>query len=454
MSSDRLSVGLLFVFIATLACLAPAQSDTWWHLRGGQDIWRNASVNLYDTYSFTARGALWPNHEWLTEVIFYALYVAGGLVLLSAACAVAVIVAWAMSWQLASGRLEVRLLLFTFAVAAATTHWALRPQVFSMALLAATVSLLVARRYVWLPLMFVVWTNLHGGVALGIVAVAAALLVSLITRQTSTRWLMLAAAGCVLATLVSPLGVSFWPEVLQSIERSRVSDLVEWHRPPFAPTLLGFWVIAVALPVLLAFRWRQLDDGSKTLSAIAVAMLPLALSSFRNVSTFLLIAAPAVSALVGSRTRERAIPRPAKENTRGNLIFFAIAASVAATVVGVSWWRPALRLGWEPISAAAIRTIAKCDGPLYNSYESGGILIWFVPETPVFVDNRQDPYTLDFLATIHRVERDGRYEELFDRYQPRCALTGSNSAVATRLQADTAWSEQYTDASWVIFKRR
>jgi hypothetical protein len=454
MSSDRLSVALLFVFIATLACLAPAQSDTWWHLRGGQDIWRTASVNLFDTYSYTATGRLWPNHEWLTEVIFYALYAAGGLGLLTAACATAVIVAWAISWRLASGRLDVRLLVFTFAVAAATTHWALRPQVFSMALLAATVSLLIAGRYLWLPLMFVVWTNLHGAVALGIVAVTAALLAALITRQTSTRSLMLVAVGCVLATLVSPLGLRFWPEVLRSIERSRVSDLVEWHRPPFTPTLLGFWVIAVALPVLVAFRWRQLDDRSKTLGAVAVAMLPLALSSFRNVSTFLLIAAPAVSTLVGSRGREGAASQPTKENTRGNLIFFAVAASVAATVVGVSWWRPAVRLGWEPISAAAIRTIATCQGPLYNSYESGGILIWFVPGTPVFVDNRQDPYTLDFLAAIHRVERDGLYDDLFARYQPRCALTASNSAVATRLQGDMAWTERYADAKWVIFQRR
>jgi hypothetical protein len=178
------------------------------------------------------------------------------------------------------------------------------------------------------------------------------------------------------------------------------------------------------------------------------------LNSFRNVSTFVLIAAPAVSTLVGAGAPQREKRARAQENMRGNSIFLAAAACVATTVVGIAWWRPASRLGWEPISPSAIKAIATCDGPLYNSYESGGILIWFVPGTPVFVDNRQDPYALDFLATIHRVERDGQYEELFQRYQPRCAVTGSDSPVAKRLRADSTWAERYADAKWVIFARQ
>ncbi len=49
-TSDRLVIGLLFVVIAVLACFAPAQGDTWWHLRAGQDIWRTHAVSLVDTY--------------------------------------------------------------------------------------------------------------------------------------------------------------------------------------------------------------------------------------------------------------------------------------------------------------------------------------------------------------------------------------------------------------------
>ena len=82
-TSERLTVGLLFVVVVTLAFLAPAQNDTWWHLRGGLDIWRTHAVSLRDTYSHTAAGGFWPNHEWLTEAVFYAVYRAGGMPLLT-----------------------------------------------------------------------------------------------------------------------------------------------------------------------------------------------------------------------------------------------------------------------------------------------------------------------------------------------------------------------------------
>ena len=35
---ERLTTALLFLVIAVGACFAPAQSDTWWLLRTGQEI--------------------------------------------------------------------------------------------------------------------------------------------------------------------------------------------------------------------------------------------------------------------------------------------------------------------------------------------------------------------------------------------------------------------------------
>ena len=61
---DRLQTTLLFVAIATAACLMPAQHDTWWLLRAGHDMWAAGHVLLTDTFSHTVHGAFWPNHEW------------------------------------------------------------------------------------------------------------------------------------------------------------------------------------------------------------------------------------------------------------------------------------------------------------------------------------------------------------------------------------------------------
>ena len=80
---DRLLTTLLFLAIALAAFLMPAQGDTWWQLRAGQEMWRTRDVLLRDTFSHTVNGAPWPNHEWLSQVLFYGAYEAGGLPLLT-----------------------------------------------------------------------------------------------------------------------------------------------------------------------------------------------------------------------------------------------------------------------------------------------------------------------------------------------------------------------------------
>lgn len=452
-SSEHLVIGHVFLVIALLACLAPAQSDTWWHLRSGQDIWQNGTIALYDRYSHTAAGAFWPNHEWLTELIFYGAYALGGMPLLAALCATAVTVAWAISWRLAGGSFEVRVLLFAFAIASAATHWALRPQVFSMALLATTVALLAAGRYRWLPVLFAVWTNLHGAVALGLVAVIAALAAAVVTTRTWPRSLTFTAAGCALATLVSPLGFRLWPEIVRSLERSRISNLIEWRPPDSSPALWPFWGLAVALPIMAALRRRHIDQRSATLTAIALVLLPLAVRSFRNVSVFVLVAAPAVATLTGLGPQPRSVRAAPRENDRVNAGVLAAAAVVVGTIVTMVWRAPAPSLGWRPISPDAVEAVEACSGPLYNTYEGGGFLIWFVPQKPVFVDNRQDPYPPEFLRAIHQLERDGQYDALFTRYRVGCAVVAPGSPVAQRLGDDSAWSLRHADERWMVFER-
>ena len=62
---DRLLTGLVFLAIALACGLTPTQTDTWWKLRAGRDIWHSHRVVLTDVYSHTAYGSFWLNHEWL-----------------------------------------------------------------------------------------------------------------------------------------------------------------------------------------------------------------------------------------------------------------------------------------------------------------------------------------------------------------------------------------------------
>ena len=91
-----------------------------------------------------------------------------------------------------------------------------------------------------------------------------------------------------------------------------------------------------------------------------------------------------------------------------------------------------------------------CQGPLYNDYDSGGDLIWFLPERPVFVDNRQDPYPLPFLLEHIAVERGQKpYRPLFDRWGIRCAFLPADGRTTKRLVAD-GWTQRFRDKRWAV----
>ena len=454
LSSEQLAIGLLFIAISVLACLAPAQGDTWWLLREGNEILRRGSVSLVDSYSHTATGLFWPNHEWLTEVIFYGLYRAGGMPLIAALCGLLIVTTWAISWRLTPGSFEVRFLLFAGAVALSASGWAIRPQVLSMALFLLTVMLCLQRREIWLPLVFVAWANLHGAVALGLVVVAA----SLVARTWSGRaipWRFGAiAALCGAATLASPLGWQLWSFIPASMERSRINQLIEWLPPDLTPLYLPFWMMAAALVGLAIMQVRRLDARSLQLVAVALLMLPLAVQARRNVPVFLLVGVPALGTLVASQWPPRIRKSARPENERLNALLVGIAGIGAALGVALAWAIPAERLGWRPISPAAIAAVRACNGPLYNTYGDGGVLIWFAPERPVFIDNRQDPYPPDLLRQNRQLEMDGVYDPAFDQYGITCAAVPAASVVGQRLKEDAAWIMTHADSLWMVFARR
>src|ERR1043165_9890701 len=111
--SDGLAIGLVFVAIGALACLAPVQSDSWWLLRAGRDIWATGRIPLSDTYSHTAARSYWWNHEWLSEVIFYGVFRAGGLPLLTLTCAGAIAATWGLRSRMTRGAFECRFVAVT-----------------------------------------------------------------------------------------------------------------------------------------------------------------------------------------------------------------------------------------------------------------------------------------------------------------------------------------------------
>ncbi len=454
---DRLATTLFFLTILVASALSPMASDTWWQLRAGADMWQSGRVLLTDTYSHTAFGSFWPNHEWLSQVVFYGIYRLGGLPLLSLFTASLIVGAWAITWQLAGGPAMRRLAILLPALVPASEHWAPRPHAFSLLFLPLAVWLIVKRRYLWLIPLFFVWANCHGGVLLGLIVTAVALAVAVCHERRAAVPAAAAFAGSVAAATMTPLGVWFWVEIPKSLARIRQYPLDEWLAPrltelPLAP----FWALAVVFIVLVATNWRRLTLAPARdlaiLSAAGAVMLPLALTAVRNVGPFLMVAGPAICGLLPDAVFAPLTVRERRNRPLMNAAFAITAVFVASAAIAGAYRLRIDHLRWTPLPEASLRALRQCPGNLYNRYDEGGYLIWFEPDRRVFLDGRQDPYEPGLVLDQIRVETYGDYAATFAAHRIGCAYLPATSPVASRLSS-SGWSPVYRDSSWVVLRQ-
>jgi hypothetical protein len=463
LSFDEMIVGLLFVVVALRAFLMAAHSDTYWQLRAGQDIWATGHVPRVDSYSYTAAGAPWPDHEWLWQALVYVLHRAGGMPLLTTGGALIVLGAVALAYRLMTGTVATRFVLLLLAIPLASVVWALRPQILTLLGLVVLARLLARERFVALPVLFLVWANAHGGVALGgvllvvafLTAVARARLCGEAADGRRALWLGVMLPLCALAIAATPLGFGIFRFVAASEARLREAHINEWR--PALPGLSiagAFWILALGFIALLARRLRSLRAGPWSdwvIVACAVALLPLAFRSLRHIGPFLMLAPVAASRLLGAGFRLRRGPAPASpDHPRLNATFVGVLAAGAVATVALAWRAPLEVLNWRPLPPAVLAAVRACPGPLYNHYNEGGYLIWFLPERKVFVDNRQDPYPLALLLEHVRVE-SGQLPHglLFERFGVRCSFLGADSPTVAALSRE-GWRSLYRDDKWAV----
>jgi hypothetical protein len=290
---------------------------------------------------------------------------------------------------------------------------------------------------------------------MGMLLLAAALVATGLANREDLPGLALASVCCVLATLATPLGMTFWTEIARSLARIRQLGIQEWSAPRLTSlSLIPFWAVAVALVGLMVMRARALTRdveacrrGYHTVCACALTLLPLAVTAERNVPPFLLLAVPAIAAL--SWRGEDPILARSRHRPRLNGAITAVAGVLACGTVTYGYAKPIDHLRWAPLPVTSLTVLRACPGNLYNRYDEGGYLIWFAPDHKVFLDGRQDPYPVDLVREQVRVETTGDFERVFERYDIHCAYVPANSVVSARLLR-AGWALLFRDASWMV----
>jgi hypothetical protein len=261
----------LAVALPTLgAIIASLQSvDLAYQLRAGADIIDARAIPSVDTWTFTASGLPWMNQQWGAQIVLAAVFRAGGwtgLVLLRAAL-VAVIFGCLFEIGRRRGlglRRAAWLTLAAFVVAVAAL--ALRPQLLGMALFAVVLLLVTDRRAhpgrLWLvPLIVLVWANIHGSFFLGPLVLGLAWLEDLHDRAARPHLALAVAIVSAAAACVTPFGPAVWAYAFGLSTNPEVTRRISEWQPTSLRDVPGlvFYGSAVAVALLVARRGRSVS---------------------------------------------------------------------------------------------------------------------------------------------------------------------------------------------------
>jgi hypothetical protein len=261
MTARRLFVALFAIALFTMAVRETLDPDMWWHLRTGQVILEEG-IPRQDIFSFTVSDREWITHEWLSQLFMWLGYRAGGFPGLVIIFALLTALIYWLVYVSSPGRPFLAAFVVLLSALASAIVWGVRPQMFNLLLAAAFVHIVerykdggIGSRALWvLPLLSLLWANLHSGYLLGIVllgtyTVGEALQRWLHKRDVrsldwpSIRQLALMTVLSFLIAAINPNGVELWIYPFFTLGSSAMQVYIqEWNSPDFHQTY--FWPLA------------------------------------------------------------------------------------------------------------------------------------------------------------------------------------------------------------------
>jgi hypothetical protein len=484
---------LLLIIIVNFALQPLTEPDFGWHLRTGLDVLHQGlPLAEADPYSHTMPDWPWVEHAWLSDVLIagiYSVFGALGVILLFAAVTVS---AWLLGAAVASRGAMSSCLACALSLWVAVPYLGARTQLITL-LGIALLSWILKRwqdgkRSVrwWIPPLFLLWANLHGGFVAGLLVLGLVIVTTMMARWLSNRrlvpagrwnerlfsaedlrWLAVLTVLSAGMTLVNPYGWRLHAEIFDSLSnRFMLETLQEWQ-PLSMAGVAGrryVWYLAI-LGVGMALWYRKIEPVRWVVAGVFLAF---SVRHMRNIPFFLIVSLPfCIDVLTGAY--ERLSSRWALS---GAIVKQSGFAAVVCTA-GLLWWlgsehvehvvfsgtKPAefFRTTSYPIEAVEwIRAHRGQGGErLYNDYAYGGFLLWWLPDTKIFIDGRMPAWQRherdifrDYLA-LSGPEPD---VAVLKKYAVDWALVKRQTPLEEWMAHDGAWSPLYGDDKAVLYR--
>jgi hypothetical protein len=395
-SLDALWTAIVVALPVAATWLSRTQAvDLAYQVRAGGLMLDTHHLLTTDLFTFTVAGHRWLNQQWAAEVFFAAIWRAGG---------------WdgvAVTWGLTVGAVSIFVFLACRATGASTVSSALltlagylvgvqiltmRPQLIGV-LLFAVIQWVVAtrrgspRRLWFVPILVMVWANVHGSFVLAFVLLGFAWLEDYAAGGATARRVAAVGGVSAIATLVNPFGIRVWSYVADVVGNPTVSGRVAEWAPPSVRTPIGFVFLSSVLAVFAILATSKPRASWRTVFALSFFAL-LGMTAIRGVVwwalAFPVLVAPSIQGI---------LERPATRSWLNAAFLLALcgllvlALPLGRGVDPVSGGPAVLTFAPEDLVAAAAGAVPS-GTHVFTSEVYGSWVEFSAPQLPVFVDPR------------------------------------------------------------------
>lgn len=466
--------GLILVLLTAVmyfTCRARIDDpDLWWHLRNAQYLVTSLHLPNFDTYSFTAMGSPWVNHEWLPGLLYYVGFCAFGLrgVFIVFASVIAMLVLALFLNCLKETRDPfVALIATTCGALLGMVGFSPRAQHFGWLCFALVYGILLRFRSskeepLWLiPVLFCIWANCHGSWLIGLVIYAIFICAGLVRRDLGAlkaapwsdhdlRRLLLTGLASIGALFVNPFGyrLLLWPFDLAFRQKLGVGNVEEWASVNFGDARGRIVALLLAAIFISAFvgrrRWR-IDDALLTMFVLYCGLAHV---------RFLLLAGIALPPILAPQFGRISSYDPRRERRLLNLSLITITIGICALAF------PSERmLGEEVANSFPVRAVGFLrgqpqQGHIFNLYQWGGYLEWNLSSVHTFIDSRSDIFEYNgVLKDYLDVAYLNNSEEILERYGVGYVVYPVGTPLIYLLSKSRQWERIYSDNQTIIYRK-
>lgn len=452
------------------------------HLLLGQLIRETRSVPTTDTFSFRTEGFPSIPHEWLSQVILSIandLLGLSGVVLLTA---ILITMVWTLVYQetarRSSNSLFINLFVLALGIAISIIHVLPRPHLFTYLFTALWIMVIERitsdKPQLWwlLPILMLLWVNMHGMFVLGIIIWGIYLVGSWLENPSrawftspSSKALLLGGFLSITATFLSPSGVHIWEAITSLGSNAYITSRIpeyqsaNFHMPETWPFIL------LLILTIIGFA-RSTNKAHWSHILLTAAFAAIALYTSRMLPLFAIVAVPIiaknVSELVQQEFPESRFVATEKNfstmNATSNGWIWLLVVAIAVTAIfgsdgaidpgGIG---NVFHESFFPVEAVEWLNENPQEGQMFNEFDWGGyLLLKLSPHQQIFMDGHTHIYgetlTREYETVI--TQHDG-WQDIFDKYDIEWAIVRTKSAVIDGL-AKMNWNIIYEDDTTTI----